>query len=326
MIGTHRKRISWSPSLLGWTLLCAVACACGAQSSDKVGGETNFATRRPSSGPASAAQVTNGQQGPMQSVFSSTSRAIPGVLLFGDAESGDPGFLPDEASNKAGAQMEGYWYTGDDHDDCPLDLPLTGMISPSPGLPFFTTDYASRALEPFPSELDALNKQAYRIWGGGYSRWGGYLAIGFKSPAGRPLSYDLTALKATGVRFWARSDVGDILLKVKLNDKWSEPAAEPRTCCFLDPKVCGDNSCGIGDNRQGCFDSSMFDATVSTAWQLFEIPFSSFVRVGFGTWADGLNHGLEPPVLSEAYQLVFEVGLDEEFDLYLDNIGLTLSE
>jgi hypothetical protein len=323
----HSRRVEPRlPSLLGWTLLSAAACACGAQSSDKVGGEPNFATRGSSSGPASAAQVAVGQQGPMQSSFSSTSRAIPRVLLLGDAESGDPGFLPDEASSKAGAQMVGDWYTSDDHEDCPLELPLTGMISPPPGLPFFTTDYASRALEPFPSELDALNEHAYRIWGGGYSKWGAILAIGFNSPAGQPLSYDLTALNATGVRFWARSDVGDSLLRVKLSDKWSEPAAEPRMCCYLDPKLCGDNSCGVGDDRQGCFDSARFEATVSTAWQLFEVPFSSFVRIGFGTWADGLDHSFEPAVLSEAYQLVFEVGLDEQFDIYLDNVGLTLSE
>lgn len=221
--------------------------------------------------------------------------------------------------------MHGAWYTLDDVDDCPIEArPRPGTVSPPKGIPFTTTPYDQG--EVFPAELDAPNEAGLRIWGDGHTLWGALLGTSFDSLAGTPLPYDLTKTGATGIRFWARSAAGDLSVRVKLQDKWSEPSAVPMQCCFLDPNVCGASSCGL-DEQQGCFDAPWFDVRVGAQWQLFEISFASFARFGFGTWVDGLDHRAEPPALNEVYQLQFELDkYAEPFDVYFDNIGLIVPE
>lgn len=112
-----------------------------------------------------------------------------------------------------------------------------GRFSPPSGQTFPTTNYALQNVEPFPSETDAPNESGLRIWGGGQELWGAMLGISFFNPDGRPRAYDLTKTGAIGIRFWARSSEPGVELKVTLQDKWSEPFAEPRQCCFLDRAV-----------------------------------------------------------------------------------------
>jgi hypothetical protein len=252
------------------------------------------------------------------------SRSIPNVLLFSDAEKSNSGHLSDDDLTAAGKALSGGWYTFNDVLDCPKsEHPRSGMINPAMGQTYTLTPYEGSMVTP-PPEGDN-NKAAIRFWGGGHVKWGAGIGIPFNNPSGVPLKYDLTVTKAIGFRFWARTAVGDVAVKVKLQDKWSEGQADPLYCCYLDKAECGPNICGE-EEKQGCYDTAHKVVTVTPAWQKFEVLFTDMARLDmFGTWQDGMDHKMEPPALNEAYQLQLEVGTLDTFDVWIDNVGFMLS-
>jgi hypothetical protein len=252
------------------------------------------------------------------------SRLIPGVLLLSDGEAQNAGILGDKELTAAGVPMSGGWYTYDDVSDCPKVARL-GMISPTMGITYDLTDY-SELPGMMPPPEGENNKSAFRFWGGLYELWGSGIGIAFNNPAGKPLKYDLTKTKTKGIRFWAKSVAGDLQLKVKIQDKYSEGENPDKTCCFLDKKVCGVNACGVADDVQGCYNAPFMNVPVTGEWKLHEVLFSQLARGDFGSWSDG-DHKADPVVLTEAYQLQMEVDKAYTmYDIWIDNVGLILDE
>jgi hypothetical protein len=250
------------------------------------------------------------------------SRAIPDVLMISNAE-GSSGFLVDSELSSVGAALHGGWYTYDDVEDCPKEDRM-GTVSPMKDAQYVMTKY-NAMVQPPPEAGD--NAEAIRFFGGGYSLWGAGIGVGLNNQGAGPDVYDLTKTKATGLRFWAISPAGDVTIKVKFQDSWSEAEAEPRECCFWDKKTCEPNACNMpaGGLKQGCFAAPLVTRTVTTAWTLISIPFTEFARETWGIYADGMSRGPEVPLeVTKAYQLQIEVGTDPTFDIWIDNVGFTL--
>lgn len=252
------------------------------------------------------------------------SRTIPGVLLMSDGEAQNAGILADDELTAAGVPMSGGWYTYDDVKDCPMEM-RPGTITPTMGLTYDLTDF-SEVMGMTPPPEGENNKSAFRFTGSGYALWGAGIGIAFNNPAGKPLKYDLTKTGATGIRFWARSGAGDLQLKVKIQDKYSEGENPERTCCYLDKTVCGVNECDAPGDVQGCYDAPYKNVPVTGEWTLIQIPFTELARGGFGSWKDG-DHKADPVVLTEAFQLQMEVDKAyPTFDVWVDNVGLIIPE
>ncbi|HEX2734130.1 MAG TPA: hypothetical protein VHM70_21120, partial [Polyangiaceae bacterium] len=252
----------------------------------------------------------------------SVSRSLPHVLLFSDAEQGNAGFLYDPELQQLAIELHGGWYTYDDVNDCP-DEKRTGTIMPPPSQLFVMSSYAdSEGVTP-PPEGTTPNEFGLRFWGTQHELWGAGAGVAFDNPGRGPQPYDVTKTGATGIRFWAKSALGELDLKVKLEDQYSEPEASPQLCCFLDPNACGTNGCGVDGDVQGCYFAPFVSVSLDTEWQLVTLPFASFAREAGGSWADGEDHTGEPLTLDGVYQLQFEVGTGD-FDVWLDNVGFTL--
>lgn len=283
-----------------------------------------------------------------------------GVILIENGEDGDATLLPDEE-----VAIVGYWYSYDDRQECvhpdfgdmltaPCgseacaasggDTPTDPPTRPYGG-DFTTKKYADASTVAAPPEGEQkANEGGIRLTGGGETYFGAGVGVALNNP-GTLQPYDLTAKGFTGIRFVAKSGDGNpIKLRVKIKDAFSEPAGGN---CDVRQNVCGAAGCECCDEAgttcednlpQGCHDDPMAPAAdtavTSGEWKLFEIPFSAFVREGWGTHEKGMappSSALDP---TQAYQVQFQVQTDATpatmplapFDLWLDNIGFMTGE
>lgn len=288
----------------------------------------------------------------------SGTRDIPGVVLIEDAEDGDATLMQD-----AEAEILGYWYTYDDRQECvhpdftsnPPNTVACGSESCAAsgddaktqpptrpyGGDFTTAKYADHGeTAPMPEGDQKSNEFGIRVTGGNNTYFGAGVGVALNNP-GTPAAYDLAAHGFTGIRFLAKSGTpGQALkLRVKIKDAFSEPLGGK---CNVRQNVCDASGCQCCDEAgmncdvnlpQGCHDDPIAPAARTAAtdtWQLYEIPFSEFVREDWGTH----KAGQEPPSTAldttAAYQLQFQVQTDATpattplapFVLWIDNIGL----
>lgn len=248
------------------------------------------------------------------------SREIPGVALLDNGEDADATTLTDEAG------WVGYWYTYDDRNDCVNEL-KTGTLEP-PSDSFMMTAYDANNPGPPVQGMQEENLNGARFWGGGHASaseggFGAGLGVGLNNSPSLS-AFNLVEKGFVGIYFWARSAIGPQPIDVKIKDQWSEPAANK--CIPRDEAVC--------EPTQACHDDPMATKTLSTEWTEYRIMFSEFNRAGWslnvaapGGYVDGMtppdDGALDP---TTAYQLQFQVGPVENFDIWIDNVGFILAD
>jgi hypothetical protein len=283
-----------------------------------------------------------------------------GVVLIENAEDGDATLLQDEELG-----IIGYWYSYDDRQECVHpdfedmltatcgtnacaasggDMPTDPPPAPYGGT-FVTKKYAEAGTTgPGKEGKQKANEGGIRLTGGGHIYFGAGVGVALNNP-GTMQPYDLAAQGFTGVRFLAKSGDGNpIKLRVKIKDAFSEPEGDN---CDVRQNVCSPAGCECCDETgmtcapnvlQGCHDDPLAPAALTAVtsgdWEIYEIPFSAFVREGWGTHEKGMEPPSDALDATQAYQLQFQVQTDmtpanmplAPFDLWLDNIGFTTGE
>jgi hypothetical protein len=289
------------------------------------------------------------------------AHAIEDVQLIENCEDGNDALIADEEVG-----IVGYWYSYDDRQECehpnfvgatPMSVqcgaeacaaagdlhqtfPPTRPYGGGTDIKFTMTEYPS-GVSPGGEGEQKNNNFGLKLTGGDYEFFGAGVGVGVNNPA-QPQQYNMDENGFVGLRFLAKSGIAGktLKLRVKIKDVYSEPLGmkclNRENVCEGSTCVCKDTTGAVGGptmvQAQGCHDDPLAPApatTVTDQWQVFEIPFSDFVREDWSTMYS------EPPpsanlVTSAVYQIQFQVNTDatpatqplEPFELWLDNIGL----
>ncbi|WP_437783479.1 hypothetical protein [Sorangium sp. So ce1097] len=206
------------------------------------------------------------------------------IELIDDMEDGDA------AIEEAGGRV-GYWYSYNDG---------TGTQTPPVYSEETPVGFHPETLTPPRGQ----STRAVHTFGSGFTEWGAGVGFALNGPDMGLFPYDASAY--AGIVFWARlGDAGAVkTMKVNLSDKVSEPAGG----------IC-DESAGEGDANR-CFDHWSTIARLGPEWAPVVIPFDELTRGGWG--AEPTAEAID---LAGLYVIEFRFAQDEDFDVYIDDIG-----
>jgi hypothetical protein len=139
-----------------------------------------------------------------------------------------------------------------------------------------------------------MSQYALTTSGSGFTQWGAGIGTDLATgPDNKKIGYDASEYK--GIRFWAKSNKGDVTVRLKMQDANTTPEGG---LCAADK--CNDN--------YGAF------IELSGEWQEFSLDFSSLKQEGWGDAFPALE-------AKKLYGLQFQVGLGVDFDFSVDEIA-----
>lgn len=215
----------------------------------------------------------------------STSQGGTGGVESGSGGSGGmpvgdliDGFEDEDLTLEQTGGRGGVWYLFDD---------LTvGKVGPTP-----------LGCSPLSEAPALLGVYAMHITASGFTGWGSGLGVDFR--AGKK-AYD--ASKYSGVRFWAKVGVGkNTRHRVQLADATTDKAGGK---C---------NPAPAAPEGEKCDDHFGVNATFTTTWAQYVIPFEELSQIGWGNAAEALDK-------SSLYGLQVTAKAKLEVDLWLDQI------
>lgn len=280
-------------ALCGLATALLVACAGAAEDDSASGsgtGGSGAGTVTGAGGDTTSATTTTGAG---EDTTSATATTGTGTDTTSTTTTGTGGGTPqgidmiDDMEDKNNAILAaggrgGYWYTFNDGTE--------GTQQPPPD-PEGTGEnpFTMTVLEPPRGE----SKVAARSWGSGFTEWGAAFGFDLNSPTGTKAAYDASAY--TGVTFWAKIGPGSVnRVLFMISDQSTVPEGGICTKC---------------DNWQK-------QITLTEEWQQFNIPFADLKQGGWGDPAP------TPQIdAAKLYSVSFQFGVDDEFDLYVDDIA-----
>lgn len=184
----------------------------------------------------------------------------------------------------SGNGLQGGWFVYDDGSDGTQEPP-------------------SNEVKPIPGGLSG-SEGVLRVRGEGFTSWGSGLGTVFASDGSGACAFDASAY--TGITFWAKGLIEEDdsiepwdpgILRVMLVEKDVVPLPEGN---------CDD---ALGD----CWSSHRVRITLGECWKRYSFRFSEFEPDAWGFPGGTLD-------LTELYELAFELGRGNRYDIWLDDI------